>query len=96
MAAEWISRAEALEKDNRLIEAEALIREAVPHQAFALVIAEMYRRRMLRLASGGDAQGAAEARQKASDWAYYYASQATSGGEGTAMSVDRDEFLRTL
>ena len=96
MAAEWMSRAEALEKDNRLTEAEALIREAVPDQAFALVIAEMYRRRMLRLASGGDAQGAAEARQKASDWAYYYASQATSGGEGTAMSVDRDEFLRTL
>ena len=96
MVVEWMSRAEALEKDNRLIEAEALIREAVPHQAFALMIAEMYRRRMLRLASGGDAQGAAEARQKASDWAYYYASQATSGGEGTAMSAERDEFLGSL
>ena len=42
MVVEWMSRAEALENDNRLIEAEALIREAVPHQAFALVIAEMY------------------------------------------------------
>ena len=86
---EW----EALEREDRLIEAEAAIREAIPHQAFALEIAEMYRRRMLRLQGGPQA---AEARQKAADWAYFYASQATSGGEGTAMSAERDEFLRTL
>ena len=96
MAKEWMERAEALEKEDRLIEAEAVLRDSIPHQAFALTIAEMYRRRMLRLADAADAPGAAEARQKASDWAYFYASQATSGGEGTAMSAERDEFLRSL
>ena len=93
---EWMERAEALEREDRLIEAEALIREAVPYQGFALSIAEMYRRRMLRLSDARDVTGAAGARQKASDWAYFYACQATSGGEGTAMSAERDEFLRML
>jgi hypothetical protein len=93
---DWLTQAEALEREDRLIEAEDLIRNPVPHQGFAISIAEMYRRRMLRLSANGASAGAAEARQKASDWAYFYASQATSGGEGLALSAERDEFLQGL
>jgi hypothetical protein len=95
-AQDWFEKATALEQEDRLIEAEEVIRESVEHQGFAIMIAEMYRKRMLRLTNNGDQTGAAAARQKASDWAYFYASQATSGGEGTAMSAQRDEFLSTL
>jgi hypothetical protein len=93
---DWLTQSEALEREDRLIEAEDIIRNAVPHQGFAISIAEMYRRRMLHLSADGDSAGAAEARQKASDWAYFYASQATSGGEGLALSAERDEFLQGL
>jgi hypothetical protein len=93
---DWAARAAELEAEDRLIEAENVIRDHVPHQGFAISIAEMYRKRMLRLRDTGDSTGAAEARQKASDWAYFYASQATSGGEGLALSAERDEFLQTL
>jgi hypothetical protein len=93
---DWLTQAEALEHEDRLIEAEDIIRNAVPHQGFAISIAEMYRKRMLRLQAKGDTDGAAAARQKASDWAYFYASQATSGSEGLALSAQRDEFLQGL
>jgi hypothetical protein len=96
MKPDWFVQAESLERENRLAEAEELISKRVQDQGFALSIADLYRNRMLRLRSEGDDTGAAEARKKASDWAYFYASQATSGGEGLMLSAQRDEFLRTL
>ena len=93
---DWFTKAAELEAEDRLIEAENAIRDNLNDQGFAIAIAEMYRKRMLRLRDKGDVEGAAEARQKASDWAYFYASQATSGGEGLALSSQRDEFLATL
>lgn len=96
IAQDWFEKATALEKEDRLIEAEDAIREGVPHEGFAITMAEMYRKRMLRLATQGDHSCAAQARQKASDWAYFYASQATSGAEGLARAAQRDEFLSTL
>jgi hypothetical protein len=92
----WFLQAEALERENRLTEAEDVISKAVRDQGFAISIAEMYRKRMIRLRAMGDDAGAAEARKKASEWAYFYASQATSGGEGLALSHQRDIFLGTL
>ena len=35
-------------------------------------------------------------KQKARDYAYGYAASATSGGEGTAFSNERDAFLAQL
>ena len=49
MQPDWAERAAALEHEDRLIEAEAVIRDAVPHEGFAISIAEMYRKRMVRL-----------------------------------------------
>ena len=92
----WWNEARELEARDQLEAAESLLKNAIPHQAFAMEIAELYRERMLRFRARNDSRRADEAAKKASDWAYFYASQATSGGEGTAMSVERDAFLKTL
>lgn len=93
---EWFMKAMQLELENRLKEAEQLFKDNVPHQMFALMIAKMYRERSIRLRGEGDQAGAAKALEEARDWAHFYAAQATSGGEGAAMSVERDAFLDTL
>lgn len=93
---DWWTRARELEAAGKLKEAEDLLHDAIPCQAFALEIAEMYRDRMIRLRQSGNHADADAARSEAVKWAHFYASQATSGGEGTAMSVERDAFLATL
>lgn len=93
---EWWNRARQLELANRLKEAEQIIKDGVPHAAFAYAIADLYRQRMTRLAKSGDASGSQHARQEAVEWITFYASQATSGGEGAAFSAERDRFLSDL
>lgn len=92
----WWNKARELERRDELDAMERYLKDAIPYQAFALEIAEVYRERMLRFRAANDRARADQAWQKATDWAYFYASQVTSGGEGTAMSVERDAFLRTL
>jgi hypothetical protein len=93
---EWWRRALALEAQDRCDEAEQIIRDACPHLGFASSTAEMYRLRMLRLKQAGDAPGALAAFRKSSDFIWSYASMATSGGEGAALSLERDEFRAQL
>lgn len=92
----WWHQALALEGSDRLPEAERLIKDSVPNLHFAAVTADLYRQRMLRLKEAGDALGAESAYRKADDWIGFYASQATSGGEGTALSQERDAFRAEL
>lgn len=92
----WLKRARALEAEDRLKEAEALIADSVPDPHFALIIAELYAERHNRLAALSDTEGAQQALKEAENWAYFFASQATSGGEGLAFSAERDDFLRRL
>jgi hypothetical protein len=56
----------------------------------------MYRRRMIRLKDAGDIAGAEAAFSKSYDWMCTFASCATSGGEGMANSMARDEHLEKL
>lgn len=93
---EWWLKAKRLELEDKLEDAERTIKDAVPHLGFASQTAQLYLERMLRLQEGGDAAGAAAAYQKSSDWMYNYASYATSGGEGAALSYERDQFLKEL
>ncbi len=92
---EWVRRARALEKADRLEEFEEVVREAVPSLHCAIAIAGFYRERWIRLQEV-DGVKAEEARGRARDWAHTYASWATSGGEGAALSYERDQFLKTL
>jgi hypothetical protein len=91
----WKERAEALEREDRLEEMEKAVGAAIPSLYCAIATAEMYRQRWMRLRAS-DPVKAGEARRRAVHWAYTYASWATSGGEGTALSAERDEFLRLL
>ncbi len=90
------SEAKRLEDAGRLEEAEAAIRKAAPHIGCAASIAEMYARRMRAFQSAGDEPRAAEAFGKAVEWMATYAGWATSGGEGEALSRERDDFHAAL
>ncbi|HWA15486.1 MAG TPA: hypothetical protein VG817_03580 [Gemmatimonadales bacterium] len=92
----WLTRAKQLEGAGKLKEMEATIKDAIPHLSFAHTIASLYRDRMARLKQEGDSTGAASAYQEAKEWIYFYAAQATSGGEGAALSLERDRFLAEL
>lgn len=92
----WWQRALALEIAGQLVAAEAAIRDGCPHLGFAYSTAEMYRRRMLRLKNAGDGEGARQAFLQASRFIFFYASLATSGGEGAALSSERDDFRARL
>ncbi len=92
----WWQQALEFERQDRLEDAERVIREGVPHLAFASMIAELYLLRMLRLKEAGDAEGALAAFRKSNDFIYFYASMATSGGEGAALSLARDRFRARL
>lgn len=92
---EFVRNARKLERADRLQEMEQLIRNSIPSLHFAIALAELYRDRWVRLCDSNPQQ-AKEARKQAAGWARAYASFATSGGEGVALSAERDEFLRTL
>lgn len=81
---------------GRLVDEENRIREQIRDQGFAIMIALMYKRRMLQLKASGDSIGSENARHWAIHWADYYMSQATSGGEGTALQAQRNAFVGDL
>jgi hypothetical protein len=92
----FMTRARRLEGAGKLKEMEALLKNSIPHLSFAHSIALLYSERMVRLQQERDPAGAAAAYQEAKDWIYFYAAQATSGGEGMALSIERDDFLKEL
>lgn len=92
----WWRRALVLEVADRLEDAERVITDAVDHLGASAAVAELYAQRMQRLREAGDEPGARAAGDKAEEWIRWYASQATSGGEGAALSLERDEFLARI
>lgn len=93
---DWWLRARALEQADQLEAAEALIRSSVPTLHFAHAIADLYRARMNRMAAQADRAGALDAYRKARTFIYFFASMATSGSEGEALSAERDAFMTEL
>lgn len=93
---DWWREAQALQDADRLEEAEQTIRQAVQHIGAAASIAEMYAQRMRAFQRAGDEPRAIEAFNKAVDWMGTYAGWATSGGEGAALSEERDRFHEAL
>jgi len=92
----WWQQARALEREGRFEEAERAITDAVNHLGAYASVAELYAQRMRRLMEAGDDAGALEARTRAADWIRAYAGLATSGGEGAALSLERDAFLTEI
>lgn len=93
---QWWRDALALEATGKMQQAEKLIMDTVKDIGAPASAAELWKRHMMRLLDEGDKIGAAAAFHKAKDWIYHYASCATSGGEGMALSRERDEFMREL
>jgi hypothetical protein len=93
---DWWMAALLMERANRLSEAEQCITDAIDHIGAAIQVAELYRQRMLRLQNEGQPGEALKAREAAIRWARHYAACATSGGEGAALSRERDAFIAQL
>ena len=92
----WWHQALALEAQDKLEAAEDVIMQGAQHIGGASSVAEMYARRMRRFQRAGDEARALEAFKQANQWISYYASLATSGGEGAALSLERDQFRSGL
>lgn len=92
----WWIKARKLEAENKLKEAEATIKDGVPNLYFAHATADLYRLRMLRMKAAGDAAGALDAFRQSETFIYMMAGFATSGGEGAALSYERDNFMKQL
>lgn len=93
---QWWRDALALEAAGKMQQAEKLIMDTVKDIGAPASAAELWKLHMQRLLKLGDTVSAKAAFDKASDLIYFYASCATSGGEGVALSRERDEFIREL
>jgi hypothetical protein len=92
----WWLKARKLEAENKLKEAEAVINDGLPNLYFAHATADLYRLRMLRMMEAGDKAAAVEAFRQSESFIYMMAGFATSGGEGAALSYERDTFMKQL
>ena len=93
---DWWRNAVLLERADKLAEAERTIQDALDHIGVYSSMAHMYELRYARLASEGKEDAAESARQRAIHWLYAYAGSATSGGEGAALSYERDQRIAAL
>lgn len=77
-------------------EAEKALLAEIQHIGAASSIAEMYAQRMRAFQAEGNEPRAIAAFKLADQWMATYAGWATSGGEGAALSLERDEFHDAL
>jgi len=92
----WSRAAQSTEGPDRLEAMEEEMRKAIPHIGVAASIAEMYAQRMRAFQRAGNEPRAIAAFKLAVEWMGTYAGWATSGGEGAALSLERDQFHATL
>ena len=92
----WWLEAQALEEQGKIEEAVAHVGRECGFQGAIISQAGLWARTMRRRLDAGDREGAKQAWGKARDYAYGYAASATSGGEGAALSMERDQFLAEL
>ena len=93
---EWWRMAVIHEREDRLDDAEQAILRAVDHIGAYSSVANLYEERYARLARAGRHDAAMESRERAIHWLHMYAGSATSGGEGAALSLERDQRIAAL
>lgn len=93
---EWWRKARSMEGPDRLEAKEEQIQREAQHIGAAASIAEMYAQRMRAFQRAGNEPRAMAAFKLAAQWIWTYASWATSGGEGEALSLERDRFHAAL
>jgi hypothetical protein len=92
----WARAAENTDGPDRLEAIEEEMRRSIDHIGVAASIAEMYAQRMRAFQRAGNEPRAIAAFKLAVDWMGTYAGWATSGGEGAALSYERDQFRAAL
>lgn len=92
----WARIAQSTDGPDRLEAVEKEMLAAIDHIGVASSIAEMYAQRMRMFQRAGNEPRAIAAFKLAVDWMGTYASWATSGGEGAALSYERDQFRAAL
>jgi hypothetical protein len=92
----WARAAQSTDGPDRLEEVEKEMLAAIDHIGVAASIAEIYAERMRAFQRAGNEPRAIAAFKLAVDWMANYASSATSGGEGAALSYERDQFRQAL
>lgn len=92
----WTRAAQSTDGPDRLEAVEKEMLAAFDHIGVAASIAEMYANRMRAFQRAGNEARAIAAFKLAVDWMGNYASSATSGGEGAALSYERDQFRAAL
>lgn len=92
----WARLAQTTEGPDRLESMEEEMRRAIDHIGVAASIAEIYAERMRSFQRAGNELRAIAAFKLAVGWMDSYASSATSGGEGAALSYERDQFRKAL
>jgi hypothetical protein len=88
--------AEAIEASDTQDEMEERLLNEIPHIGAAASIAELYAQRMRTFQAEGNEARAIAAFKLAIQWMATYAGWATSGGEGAALSYERDKFHAAL
>jgi hypothetical protein len=94
--AAWRRAAQSTDGPDQLADIEEEMRRAIDHIGVAASIAEMYAERMRAFQRAGNEPRAIAAFKLAVDWMGTYAGWATSGGEGAALSYERDQFRAAL
>jgi hypothetical protein len=92
----WDRAAQSTDGPDRLEAVEKEMLAAIDHIGVAASIAEMYAQRMRAFQRAGNEPRAIAAFKLAVDWMGSYARSATSGGEGAALSYERDRFREAL
>lgn len=92
----WKRAAQSTEGPDRLEAIEEEMRRSIDHIGVAASIAEMYAQRMRAFQRAGNEPRAIAAFKLAVQWMATYAGWATSGGEGAALSYERDQFRAAL
>jgi hypothetical protein len=92
----WAHAAQSTDGPDRLEAIEEEMRRSINHIGVAASIAEIYAQRMRTFQRAGNEPRAIAAFKLAMDWMGTYASWATSGGEGAALSYERDQFHAAL
>lgn len=85
----WWTRAQEHERADRFKRAERTILRAEASIGAWSQVAHLYELRLKRKLDEGDIDGAKDAFERADEALAQYASSATSGGEGVALSAER-------
>jgi hypothetical protein len=93
---EWAQRSDKLEASGQYAEAEKTILEGCNHLGAYSSAAYVWEKAALKFKEEGKKEEMIQAYEKAKDLLWGYASGATSGGEGAALSYERDQRIRAL